>query len=67
MLFTSGGSESNDTAFKLARFYWKINGKPERTKIISLDQSFHGVTVGATSATGIEGFQNFTTSNAPNF
>ncbi|QGQ44803.1 aspartate aminotransferase family protein [Metabacillus sediminilitoris] len=65
--FTSGGSESNDTAFKLARFYWKIKGKPERTKIISLEQSFHGVTVGATSATGIEGFQNFTTSNAPNF
>ncbi|MFD2215485.1 aspartate aminotransferase family protein [Metabacillus endolithicus] len=65
--FTSGGSESNDTAFKLARFYWKLKGKPERTKIISLEQSFHGVTVGATSATGIEGFQNFTTSNAPNF
>jgi putrescine---pyruvate transaminase len=65
--FTSGGSESNDTAFKLARFYWKVKGKPERTKIISLDQSFHGVTVGATSATGIEGFQKFTTSNAPNF
>lgn len=65
--FTSGGSESNDTAFKLARFFWKVKGKPERTKIISLDQSFHGVTLGATSATGIEGFQDFTTSNAPNF
>ncbi|MCY9140430.1 aspartate aminotransferase family protein [Peribacillus frigoritolerans] len=65
--FTSGGSESNDTAFKLARFYWKVKGQPHRTKIISLEQSFHGVTLGATSATGIEGFQKFTTSNAPNF
>lgn len=65
--FTSGGSESNDTAFKLARFYWKLKGKPERTKIISLEDSFHGVTMGATSATRIEGFQKFTTSNAPNF
>ncbi|MCL1694914.1 aspartate aminotransferase family protein [Lysinibacillus sp. BPa_S21] len=65
--FTSGGSESNDTAFKLARFYWKVKGQPEKTKIISLEQSFHGVTVGATSATGIEGFNQFTTSNAPNF
>ncbi|MEC1347932.1 aspartate aminotransferase family protein [Bacillus haynesii] len=65
--FTSGGSESNDTAFKLARFYWKLQGKPERTKIIGLEQGFHGVTMGATSATGIEGFQKFTTSNSQNF
>lgn len=33
--FTSGGSESNDTAYKLARHYWILKGQPERKKIIS--------------------------------
>ncbi|MGG1663697.1 aspartate aminotransferase family protein [Brevibacillus sp. NRS-1366] len=65
--FTSGGSESNDTAFKLVRNYWKLKGQPQRTKIISLDRAYHGVTMGATSATGIKSFQDFTTALAPDF
>src|SRR5699024_781259 len=32
---TSGGSEANDSAFKLARFYWDLQGKPKKKKIIS--------------------------------
>src|SRR5699024_10658992 len=36
VFFTSGGSESNDTAFKLARFYWGLKGKPEKRKFIAL-------------------------------
>ncbi|WP_101845044.1 aspartate aminotransferase family protein [Halobacillus sp. Marseille-P3879] len=65
--FTSGGSESNETAFKIVRHYWKLKGKPERTKIIALDLSYHGVTMGATSATGVREFDNMITSSAPNF
>lgn len=65
--FTSGGSESNDTAFKTVRHYWKIKGKPEKKKIISRKLSYHGVAMGATSATGIEQFHTFTTSIAPDF
>src|SRR5690625_1541144 len=65
--FTSGGSESNDTAFKTVRHYWKIKGKPEKKKIISRKLSYHGVAMGATSATGIEQFNTFTTSIAPDF
>lgn len=65
--FTSGGSESNDTAFKTVRHYWKVKGQPEKTKIISRKLSYHGVAMGATSATGIEQFHTFTTSIAPDF
>ncbi len=65
--FTSGGSEANDTAFKTVRHYWKMKGKPEKTKIISRHLSYHGVAMGATSATGIEPFREFTTSLAQGF
>ena len=51
--FTSGGSESNDTAFKTARYYWRRLGRPEKVKIISRQGAYHGITVAATAATGI--------------
>src|SRR5699024_4229848 len=65
--FTSGGSEANDTAFKTVRHYWKVNGKAEKKKIISRKKSYHGVAMGATSATGIPEFNTFTASIAPDF
>ena len=65
--FTSGGSESNDTAYKLARHYWILKGQPERKKIISRTKSYHGVAMGATSATGLKPFRDFTNSLAPDF
>lgn len=65
--FTSGGSEANDTAFKTVRHYWKIKGKPDKKKIISRKKSYHGVAMGATSATGLEEFHTFTSSIAPDF
>ena len=36
--FTAGGGESNETAFKTARFFWITQGKPEKTKIISREK-----------------------------
>ncbi|MTH55326.1 aminotransferase class III-fold pyridoxal phosphate-dependent enzyme [Bacillus mangrovi] len=67
VFFTSGGSESNDTAYKLARHYWILKGEPERKKIISRTKSYHGVALGATSATGLKPFRDFTGSLAPDF
>lgn len=67
VFFTSGGSESNDTAYKFARYYWKIKGFPQKTKIISRKKGYHGVNIGATSATGITPFQEMTASLAPDF
>lgn len=65
--FTSGGSESNESSFKIIRQYWKLKGQPERTKIISLQKGYHGVTLGATRATGMDNFNTFGTSFAPGF
>ena len=67
VFFTSGGSESNDTAIKLARHYWILKGQPERQKIVSRTYSYHGVAMGATNATGLKAFRDFTNSPAPDF
>lgn len=67
VFFTSGGSEANDTAYKLVRYYWKLKGFPQKTKIISRRKGYHGVNIGATSATGITPFQEMTSSLAPDF
>ena len=52
--FTSGGSESNDSAFKTARYYWKRKGKPGKYKVIARKGAYHGITLAATFATGLE-------------
>jgi adenosylmethionine-8-amino-7-oxononanoate aminotransferase len=59
VLFTCGGSETNDTNFKIARMYWALKGKAEKKKIISRRFSYHGVTIGSLSATGIDFFKMF--------
>ncbi|MGP4081751.1 aminotransferase family protein [Pseudalkalibacillus sp. R45] len=63
VFYTSGGSESNDTAFKLSRFYWALKGLPQKKKIIALKQSYHGVTIGAQTATAIPAFHTFSGSS----
>src|SRR5215207_4685944 len=39
--FTTGGAESNESAFKTARFFWKLMGKPAKVKIISRRWGYH--------------------------
>src|SRR5437867_5969641 len=53
VFLASGGAEANESAFKTARFYWKAVGKPDKVKIISRHQDYHGVTLQAMSATGM--------------
>jgi adenosylmethionine-8-amino-7-oxononanoate aminotransferase len=53
VFFTSGGSEAVDSAWKLARNYFKAIGQPQRTKIVSRHFAYHGTTFGALSITGI--------------
>ncbi|HEX7165581.1 MAG TPA: aminotransferase class III-fold pyridoxal phosphate-dependent enzyme [Acidimicrobiales bacterium] len=53
VFLTSGGSEAVDTAIKLARVAHFVAGEPERTLVISRAPSYHGVTFGAVSATGL--------------
>lgn len=53
VFFTSGGSEAVDTAIKLSRIAHVRSGHPERTMIISRTPSYHGVTYGAMTLTGL--------------
>lgn len=65
--FTSGGSEANETAFKLVRHYYKLKGQPNKSKVIALTNGYHGVTMGTTSATGVSAFKDMITEIAPGF
>ena len=50
-IFTAGGSEANEYAFKFSRLHWQKQGK-NKFKIIALRHSYHGVSYGAMTATG---------------
>jgi adenosylmethionine-8-amino-7-oxononanoate aminotransferase len=53
VFFTTGGSEAVESAWKLARSYFKQVGKPMKTKAISRAVAYHGTTMGALSLTGL--------------
>src|SRR3954451_22711220 len=53
VFFTSGGSESVESALKLARQYHKRRGNPNKNKVIAREVAYHGTTMGALSATGV--------------
>jgi adenosylmethionine-8-amino-7-oxononanoate aminotransferase len=54
VFFTSGGSESVETSWKLARLYHIATGEPQRTKAIARQTAYHGVTLGALAFTAVE-------------
>ncbi|MFA6576672.1 MAG: aspartate aminotransferase family protein [Nocardioides sp.] len=53
VFFTSGGGEAVETAWKLAKNYFKLTGKPMKHKVISRAIAYHGTTAGALSITGL--------------
>lgn len=55
--FTSGGSDSVETALRLARQYWKIKGENDRTKFLALKKGYHGTHFGAASVNGNANFR----------
>jgi adenosylmethionine-8-amino-7-oxononanoate aminotransferase len=60
--FTSGGSDSVETALRLARQYHKIRGEAGRTKFLSLKKGYHGTHIGGAS---VNGNANFRTAYEP--
>jgi adenosylmethionine-8-amino-7-oxononanoate aminotransferase len=58
VFFTTGGSEAVESAWKLARQYFKFMGQPGRFKVISRDIAYHGATMGALSITGLAAIKN---------
>ncbi len=65
--FTTAGAESNEAAFKTARYYWKVQDKPDKTKIISRLHAYHGVTMAAMSATGMAAYHKMFGPLVPGF
>jgi adenosylmethionine-8-amino-7-oxononanoate aminotransferase len=57
VFFTTGGSEAVESAWKLARAYFKLVGKPTKHKVISRAIAYHGTSMGALSITGLPGLK----------
>ena len=55
VFFTNSGSESADTAIKMALAYHRAKGEPSRRIIIGRERGYHGVNIGGTMAGGIPG------------
>ena len=53
MFFTTGGTEAVETAWKVAKQYFKLTGKPGKHKVISRSIAYHGTTQGALAITGL--------------
>ncbi|MCU1551488.1 MAG: aspartate aminotransferase family protein [Glaciihabitans sp.] len=53
VFFSTGGGEAVETAFKLAKHYWKLQGRPTKHKVISRAVAYHGTPQGALAITGI--------------
>jgi adenosylmethionine-8-amino-7-oxononanoate aminotransferase len=53
VFFSTGGGEAVETAFKLAKYYWKLQGRPTKHKVISRAVAYHGTPQGALAITGI--------------
>jgi putrescine aminotransferase len=53
VLFANSGSEANDSALKLIRYYWNLKGKKNKKIHLSRDKAYHGVTMAAASLSGL--------------
>src|SRR5699024_858539 len=53
VFFTTGGGEAVETAWKLAKQYFKLTGQPTKHKVISRAIAYHGTPQGALSITGL--------------
>ena len=57
VFFTTGGGEAVESAWKLAKQYFKLTGKPGKHKVVSRSIAYHGTPQGALSITGIPAFK----------
>jgi adenosylmethionine-8-amino-7-oxononanoate aminotransferase len=57
VFFTTSGSEAVESAWKLAKQYFKLIGQPGRYKVLSRDIAYHGTSMGALAITGLPGIK----------
>jgi putrescine---pyruvate transaminase len=53
VFYANSGSEANDTALRMVRQFWALEGKPEKNVIISREMAYHGSTVAAGALSGM--------------
>lgn len=66
VFFGSSGSEANDTALRLVRHYWTLEGKPSKNRIVSRQWAYHGSTIAGTSLGGMAGMHGQLHGAVPN-
>ncbi len=66
VFFGSSGSETNDTAVRLVRHFWALEGKPEKNRIISRQWAYHGSTIAGASLGGMAGMHGQLHGAVPN-
>ncbi|TWG64731.1 aspartate aminotransferase family protein [Aminobacter sp. J44] len=66
VFYGSSGSEANDTALRLVRHYWALEGKPQKNIVISRHNAYHGSTVAGTSLGGMSAMHSQLGGAVPN-
>ncbi len=66
VFYGSSGSEANDTALRLVRHYWALEGKPEKNVIVSRNWAYHGSTIAGTSLGGMPAMRSQLYGAVPN-
>ncbi|CAG0950321.1 MAG: aspartate aminotransferase family protein [Rhizobiaceae bacterium] len=66
VFYGSSGSESNDTALRLVRHFWALQGRPEKNRIISRKTAYHGSTIAGASLGGMQGMHDQLYGAVPN-
>ncbi len=59
VVFTSGGSEANETVIRLVRLYWRLKQRRDKIKIVALERAYHGSSTGSVSLTGLPHFHKY--------
>ena len=57
VFYGNSGSEANDTVIKIVRYFWKLQGRPEKSIMIGREFGYHGVTLGGASLSGLKPMQ----------
>ncbi len=66
VFYGSSGSESNDTALRLVRHFWALQGRPQKNRIISRKTAYHGSTIAGASLGGMQGMHDQLYGAVPN-
>jgi putrescine aminotransferase len=59
VVFTSGGSEANESVIRFVRLYWRLRKRPDKFRIVALNGAYHGSSTGSATLTGLPKFHQY--------